>query len=407
MKTWIIILVSFVLSGYLNFANYVQAQSPGELRAYGDAFRSLSRIQGSGLIPAESLEDLKFQSGMRFFMDFMADTAYSSAQSKDFETLRQEIRNSPEMQERYRQVKDVDINQIPRTYIANYRRDFNGDGGIGIEEYIGLNKTTFNTDEKLIFGVYLPLKEIKGRKYDLRVLDPKGNLIFRDQNTIKKDFFASSGGLNLDVLLKRFGEGTYSIAYYIDKKHWENREFILRRGIIDNGNDPLVNPSQKLPETFITHWIDLNENGETDSVEELLRDKRQIFKEGETISFVNQATKPTANEIYEVKVFEKTSDKLIWTNEDKSSTGGTVFHRNHFEPGKYYAVFKLDGEYRNDISFEVLQGNDEKEEYEEFEFTIKVPGLTREDIKKANEKYGGGKKDNGPPVEFVDGKRKK
>ena len=34
-------------------------------------------------------------------MNFMSDTAYSSAQSKDFETLRQTIRNSPEMQKKY------------------------------------------------------------------------------------------------------------------------------------------------------------------------------------------------------------------------------------------------------------------------------------------------------------------
>jgi hypothetical protein len=395
-----IVISAGILAGALYPADTAKAQSPGELRAYGDAFRSFGRIQRSGLLPANSIDDLKFQQGMGIFMDFMSDTAYSSAQSKDFETLRQTIRNSPEMQKKYLQVKQIDVNQIPQTYIANYRKDFNGDKGIGIEEYIGLNKNTFNSDEKLIFGVYLPIKNIKGKEYDMRVSDPKGNLIFRDKNSIKKDYFSSGGSLNLDVLLERFGEGTYSIAYYLDEKHWENREFNLRRGIANNGNDPSANPSQNLPETFLTHWIDLNKNGQTDSREELTRDKRQRFIEGERISFVNQATKLNANETYEVKIFEKTSDKLIETIRDENSTEGKIFHRNNFEPGKYYAIFKLDGKYRNDISFEVLQDKDKKQEYEKFKFTIKVPGITPEDIKEANEKYNSGKKDNGPPVGF-------
>ena len=176
-------------------------------------------------------------------MDFLSDTAYSSAQSKDFQMLRQTIRNNPQLYRQYQQASQVDVDHITQTYIANYRKDFNRDGAIGIREFVGLNKSEYNSDEKLILGLYMPIPGILGKKGEMKVFNTRGEKIFEHGKFFDKNYGINESYLNLDVVLEKYGAGTYSVGYYFDGKHWENREFNLigKKKIVHNSEKPSIN----------------------------------------------------------------------------------------------------------------------------------------------------------------------
>jgi len=322
-----------------------EGMSPSELRGYGSAFRSFGFLYDSGILPADSLSDLKFYRGMSVFNHFMSDYSYGQAQSLDNKLLRDAIRDRKMRSE----LKQVDINQIPQTYIANYWKDFNGDNIGRIDEFVGLNKPVFNSNESFIFGMYLPLKKIKGKGFNMEVSDPNGKSVFIDSGFLERDMYVESAYLNLDVVSKKHGPGTYATSFYLDGKHWETRQFGLIAG------EKTQESEEKFPETYLCHWCeeeDLDKDNLAD-FNEMKKFNEKIFNEGERISFGIRA-RDRSKELLEVKVFSKNNDEGVYSVNNVNETTGMLFHKDDLKPGKYYVVFKRDGKYVDDIEFEVV-----------------------------------------------------
>ena len=97
-----------------------------ELRGYGNAFRSLGYLWDSGILPADSFDDLRFYRGMSLFQHFMADYSYSQADNLEFRVLRDEIRRNRNLSP-----QEDAINQLYSHY---------GSGDITVETYIPQEK---------------------------------------------------------------------------------------------------------------------------------------------------------------------------------------------------------------------------------------------------------------------------
>ena len=164
----------------------------------------------------------------------------------EYELMRESIRSPRDIHVYHHYDRDNDgrvdaPDKTPQTFVANYWKDFNEDGNMsGVSsEIVGLNKKTFKTDENLIYGVYLPLENIKGRGYDFKLFDKNGRLVnnYSGRFERNKEFrFCSWDSKKLSEIVKRHGEGTYSVAFYFDGRYWNKREFELLK------SDYNVNP---------------------------------------------------------------------------------------------------------------------------------------------------------------------
>ena len=75
----------------------------------------------------------------------------------------------------------------------------------------------------------------------MKIYDPQGNQIGKTEGIIKKGYMPCKH-LNLSKVHAKFGEGTFSIEFYLNGKFWNKREFELekaspRRTIIDRTED--------------------------------------------------------------------------------------------------------------------------------------------------------------------------
>ena len=155
----------------------------------------------------------------------------------EYELMRESINSPRELHVYHHYDRDNDgrvdnPHKLPQTFIANYWKDFNEDGKItGINsEIIGLNKKTYRADKNLIYGFYLPSTGIKGKSYEFKLFDEKGDLAHTFIGKFKKDKefrYCAWDSENLSKLVERSGEGNYSVAFYFDGRHWNTREFKL------------------------------------------------------------------------------------------------------------------------------------------------------------------------------------
>jgi len=134
-------------------------------------------------------------------------------------------------------------NCIEQTYLTNCWNDKKGDGNglCSIDEYDGLNKKTFNTNEEFSFGMHIVSPHFAGSVWEMKIYDPKGNQIGKTEGIIKNGYLPCRH-LNLSKVHAKFGEGKFSIAFYLNGKYWNKREFELkktdpRRTIIDRTED--------------------------------------------------------------------------------------------------------------------------------------------------------------------------
>ncbi len=241
-----------------------------------------------------------------------------------------------------------DPSSIPQTFTANYWKDSDGNGLKRIDEMEGLNRKTFRVNEHLTYGMHLPITGIRGKEYGIRLVDKKGNLVhftrgrFDENNqTLNVSWKPSS----LSKIVNSHGEGLYSAEFYLDGRQWNKKEFNL---VNSQARDQKKSDSN-LPDNFLCRWEDSDKNGRFDYNE--LKDIGKIkFAERERISFFSKSDK--SNQTYEVKIFNKT-DELVKSWKSSNEYGEVLFYDNTLKPGSYYAVFKVDGKYRDDISFEV------------------------------------------------------
>ena len=173
-----------------------------------------------------------------------------------------------------RRVEWVNPRQFPQGIIANGWSDRDRDGGSSLEEYVGLNKPCFGSDENFRYGIHRIKGCFTGDSYDVRVFGPKNNLAGR--NTGRFDQVNNAWeSLNLDNLVKDrdHGEGNYCVEYLINGNIKERRQFRLvdraqARPGIPNGRTPQqlgIDRDSDGSDMFIARgYTDSNNNGRAD-----------------------------------------------------------------------------------------------------------------------------------------------
>lgn len=148
--------------------------------------------------------------------------------SKDMMRLGEHLKRQ-EMEKINRQSpKNPDL--IPQTFLRNYRKDYNNDGLRGITEYVGLNKSRYLSSNPFIFGMYLPVKGIIGKSYEIKVYSPQGKLTYRYSGFFKEEWKAFDWKWNLNSVIKKHGEGTYSFVFYYNGGHWDTKKATFLSG---------------------------------------------------------------------------------------------------------------------------------------------------------------------------------
>lgn len=254
-------------------------------------------------------------------------------------------RNRERYSERDSNYRIEDPTSIPQTFIANYWRDSDGNRLKNINEMVGLNKKTFTTNESLTYGMHLPIRGIGGKTYEIKFLK-EGNLVHCTKGRFDEDNETLNVNWKPSVLSKivsSHGNGIYSVEFYLDKRHWNTKDFNLVGSV---KQESLVS----VPETFLCRWEDSDKNGRFDYNELKERGKRK-FLEGERLALFTKSDKK--NHVYEVKIFDE-NDKLVRSWESSNDYGEVLFYNSELEPGRYYAVFKIDKKYKNDINFEIV-----------------------------------------------------
>jgi hypothetical protein len=293
-----------------------QDLSPRQLRNYGVGFRSMGRLWHSGILPARNVRDLRFQIGMGNFQHFLADHTFRRSHDRQLDIIVNEIRNNRQLQT---QVRRIDFDDIPQTFVSAGWEDRDRDNRYHFSEFVNPNESTYDSsDREIQFGMYLPIPGIRGRSYQIQLLDSKGKELKPRVGRIGKDFVTEHESIDPREWIDEFGQGKYTARFCLDGKLWDERAFCLedkrKRG---KNNDLAWNQfNNKYPATFVsTGWEDLNED-KTIKLSEHNNPNRKTYTTNDTIYGVCHAKQ---NESFEVeagiigrgfKVIEGWSDTL-------------------------------------------------------------------------------------------------
>ncbi|QDT42543.1 hypothetical protein Pan241w_26280 [Gimesia alba] len=142
--------------------------------------------------------------------------------SKDMMRLGEHLKRQ-EMEKINRQ-RPQNPDLIPQTFLCNYRKDFNNDGICGITEYVGLNKSRYISSNPFMIGMYLPVKGIIGKSYEIKVYSPQGNIVYKYSGFFKEEWKAFDWKWDLNAVVKKYGAGTYSFVFYYNGGHWDTKK---------------------------------------------------------------------------------------------------------------------------------------------------------------------------------------
>lgn len=182
--------------------------------------------------------------------------------------------------------EELDPGLIPQTFVANYWKDFDGDGHHHINEFVGLNKSKFRDNESLQFGLYLPIRNIKGKSYEMKVFNPNGKLIKKDSGFFEKGMIVEWVGLDIKNILQAHGEGTYSVAFYFNDGHWNTREFelIRDRNFLNRGTRREITIAEPI-DVFIYRPNAINGEPKFEFKEDTLIDKLKLHSDDGTFYY--------------------------------------------------------------------------------------------------------------------------
>jgi len=120
-----------------------------------------------------------------------------------------------------------------RTFVCSYYKDVNNNGMAEPEEFFGSERTTFKNDEKILFGMFLHGRGVKGKKWGIRCTYPDSSESdINYYGEIPKDYYTVYQGLDLKALSESKGLGTYVISFYLNDdehkdRYWDSRSFEL------------------------------------------------------------------------------------------------------------------------------------------------------------------------------------
>ena len=112
-----------------------------------------------------------------------------------------------------------------RTFVCKRWTDLNNDGAMVLDELIGINSEKINKNETVTIGMYMNGNGVSGRKYQIKLHNPKGNIIYDENQTFPQDNCAPNHNFDAEGLAKENGLGTYTAAFYLDDKLWNARNF--------------------------------------------------------------------------------------------------------------------------------------------------------------------------------------
>jgi hypothetical protein len=117
---------------------------------------------------------------------------------------------------------------VSRTFLCNYYKDFNNNGRLESEEFIGTDKKIFRKNESLAIGMYVNARESIGKTGYFKIFNPKGEEFFSGPEDAFKYVPVTRGGhFSPGEFIKAHGAGTYVAVFYYDDKFWEARSFEL------------------------------------------------------------------------------------------------------------------------------------------------------------------------------------
>jgi hypothetical protein len=204
-----------------------------------------------------------------------------------------------------------------------------------------------------LIGINLPIKGIKGKNLTIKTFNPMGKEFYTDESKILSDNIIRKRTHNPNNLLNDHGEGTYVSAFYINEKFFGKVDFRLI-DVESSDEDKRWRADSIKRGTFIGISVDLNNNGEWDSLSELLNKAKTEFIEGERITFVHRPKNYKDRANYGVKIYSE--GKIIYSSEAEGATPSQVrfFHVRHSIPGEYTAIYELDGEVRDRRNFKIV-----------------------------------------------------
>lgn len=284
-------------------------------------------------------------------------TAYNRYQQDfDYNNQRQREIVIRHVHENY-SVKDgkINPNSIPQVFTANYYKDFNEDGYSSLDEFVGLNKKEFKSNERAMSGIRLPIKGIKGKTLTVKIFNPLGKEFYTKDSIISSDNYNKWKTHTLNYLLNNFGEGTYVSAFYINEKFFGKVDFKLT-DVESSDEDKRWRADSIKRGTFIGRWVDLDNDGKL-GWSELSNKGKTEFIEGERIAFGIYAKNYDVEENYGMKIYSDSEEKIIFSREKRDTPGpGCYLHSpgNKLVPGEYKAIYELNGEVRDRRNFKIV-----------------------------------------------------
>jgi len=261
--------------------------------------------------------------------------------------------------------------RFPQTFISGKWIDgSNGqprDGYASLGEHRKLNDKEFTTGETVLAGLALPIQGVKGKRFRMEVYDPSCKLIDSKDGRIENNNGFEKIDLNVRNALAKGGEGTYSVAFYLNGRdnrrnnkitredHWDTRQFNL-----------VYNASEKPSFTTGTAngWNDKNRDGIM-SEDERFTDS-VLFGPGDDIYVYTRALENTSGT--KSTLWIQDSDGKSFLNHEKTISRDGEYHACRLSDGKlpkgdYTAISVYGGKWdrkdfmvsSNDISPEQLR----------------------------------------------------
>ena len=286
------------------------------------------------------------------FRGYQPDFDYNNQRHRDI-VIRHVYENYP--------VNDgkIDPKSIPQVFTANYYKDFNEDNKFSLDELVGFNKKEFKSNERVMSGINLPIKGIKGKILTIKTFNPMGKEFYTEDYKFPSDSRNKCKKHDPNLLLNIHGEGTYVSAFYINEKFFGKVDFKL----IDaesSDEDKRWRAESIKRGTYIAKWVDLDNDDEFDRSELLDKGKTE-FIEGERITFGHYHKNYNERETYGIKIYSR--GEIIYSDEVRGTLGGgRIFNYSISNQGEYTAIYELNNKVRDKRNFKVVPNQNKEGE---------------------------------------------
>lgn len=133
---------------------------------------------------------------------------------------------SPELESILQDIRDNHLK--PGIFICNYYKDFNGDNYIQKNEFVGVERNNFKSNEAITLGVYIPgVIPHSGLNLGIKVYSPKGELALSGKSEFRLENKHEYRWFNLSAkeLIAKSGAGNYCAVFSLNDVYMGKQEF--------------------------------------------------------------------------------------------------------------------------------------------------------------------------------------